>query len=81
MGDRFIGIEDDIGVERDKVDGLAYPEETREDIEEEDGPSPRLCGSEEEKNADDGEENGPKGGDYEDDGEDVMKGDVGGGVE
>ena len=33
----FVGVEDDVGVEGDEVDGLAYPEETREEVEEEDG--------------------------------------------
>lgn len=72
MGHGFLGMKDDVGVERGEIDGLAYSEDACEDVEEKDGASSRLCGGEEEKDADDGEKDGAEGGDYEDDGEDMM---------
>lgn len=72
MGHGFLGMKDDVGVERGEIDGLAYPEDAREDVEEKDGTSSRLCRGEEEKDADDGEKDGAEGGNYEDDGEDMV---------
>jgi len=73
-------MKDDVGIETGKIDSLAHSEDTCEDIEDKDGTSSRLCGVEEEENADDGEEDGTEGGDYEDDGEDMMEGDTPWGV-
>jgi hypothetical protein len=72
VGQGLFGMKDDVRVERGKIDGLAYSEDAREDIEEKDGTSPRLCRGKEEQDADDGEKDGAERSDYEDDGEDVM---------
>lgn len=68
----FLGMKDDIGVERGEIDGLAYAEDACEDVEEKDGTPSRLWRGEEEKDGDDGEKDGAEGGNYEDDGEDVV---------
>jgi len=35
VGDRFIGMEDDVGNETGEADGLAYAEETWKDVKDE----------------------------------------------
>jgi hypothetical protein len=72
VGHGFVGMKDDVRVERGEIDGLAYTEDASEDVEDKDGTSSRLCRGEEEKDADDGEKDGTEGGDNEDDGEDMM---------
>jgi hypothetical protein len=72
VGHGFVGMKDDVRVERGEIDGLAYSEDACEDIEDKDGTSSRLCRGEEEKNADDWEKDGAEGGDDEDDCEDMM---------
>lgn len=76
MGQGFVGMKDDVRVSGGEIDGLAYPENAGEDVEDKDGTPSGLCRGEEEKDADDGEKDSAEGSDYEDDGEDMVEGEL-----
>lgn len=70
----FIGVEDNVAIERGEVNGLAYSKETGKYVEDKYRALSRLGGSKKKEDADEEEKDSTKRGDYENDSQEVMKG-------